>query len=73
MSILEVNKDRLLQCVDDGEAMTMLGIYFDRVISRDASHILDKPARQNSSSNGAADVVQSIVDYLVISDLFFTT
>ena len=42
LTILEANKARLLACHDDGEAMTILNAYFERVISRDASNILEK-------------------------------
>ncbi|XP_047125269.1 TBC1 domain family member 9B isoform X1 [Hydra vulgaris] len=47
-TILEANKERLLQCVDDGESMTVLGHYFDRITSRDASHVLERSNRRQN-------------------------
>ena len=57
LTILEVNKDKLIQCNDDGEAMTILGTYFDRIISRDASHILINTRKPKPSTHTSTDVV----------------
>jgi len=60
LTVLEANKARLLACHDDGESMTVLSAYFDRVVSRDASHILEKTTdRQERKTNGP-DVVSIV-------------
>ena len=73
LTILEANKARLLACRDDGEAMTVLSVYFERVVSRDASNMLERSAvaanekRQRQRTTNAPDVVS----YLCSSSLRF--
>ena len=63
LTILEANKQRLLACHDDGEAMTVLSVYFERVVSRDISSsnmLLEKTVeqrKQRERTNNAPDVV----------------
>eukprot|EP00111_Clytia_hemisphaerica_P005802 TCONS_00016792-protein len=66
LTILEANKARLMACHDDGEAMTVLSAYFERVISRDASNILEKTStyKHERVTNGP-DV--DINDIIVVS------
>nr|XP_006825194.1 PREDICTED: TBC1 domain family member 9-like [Saccoglossus kowalevskii] len=37
LEILDANKDKLLECADDGEAMTALGDYLENVANKDAT------------------------------------
>ena len=60
LTILEVNKERLMQCHDDGEAMMVLGGYFERITSRDAAAFMEHtqanfPSREKLP--GVSDVV----------------
>lgn len=56
LSILEANKEKLIKCRDDGEAMTVLSAYFERVSCRDASHILQDTRKQKQKANSSTDV-----------------
>lgn len=60
LTILDVNKEKLLKAMDDGEAMTVLSIYFDRVTSRDVAHLQERQ-HYDESRGTAVDINDLIV------------
>lgn len=60
LTILEKNKDRLLNCMDDGEAMTVLSAFFDRVSSRDVSNLHERK-RTETVTGSPVDINDLIV------------
>ncbi|XP_077979306.1 TBC1 domain family member 9-like isoform X2 [Glandiceps talaboti] len=54
LEILEANKDKLLDCTDDGEAMTVLGDYLENVANKDAT----LPHMPHTSSMHSGEVIQ---------------
>nr|XP_061793342.1 TBC1 domain family member 9B-like [Nerophis lumbriciformis] len=47
LAVLHDNTDALLACVDEGEAMTVLGRYLDNVVNKQTAVSVDTPARDD--------------------------
>lgn len=47
LTILEWNKDKLIECLDDGEAMQILGLYLEGVYNDEAVAVTTEPRSPN--------------------------